>query len=46
VARLEAIAPVRKKRLGAIETPGFVLSEQFFEPLSEEELSLWNEGRK
>jgi len=42
VARLEAIHPVGKKRLGALETPGFVLSEQFFEPLPEEELRLWN----
>ena len=36
VARLEAIHPVAKKRLGVIETPGFVLSEKFFEPLPEE----------
>jgi prevent-host-death family protein len=42
VARLEAIQPVAKKRLGALETPGFVLQEQFFEPLPEEELRLWN----
>jgi antitoxin (DNA-binding transcriptional repressor) of toxin-antitoxin stability system len=42
VARLEAIHPVAKKRLGALETPGFVLSDQFFEPLPEEELRLWN----
>lgn len=44
VARLEAITPAKKKRLGALETPGFVLSEQFFEPLPEEELRLWNGG--
>jgi hypothetical protein len=44
VARLEAIHPIKKKRLGALETPGFVLSEQFFEPLPDEELRLWNEG--
>jgi antitoxin (DNA-binding transcriptional repressor) of toxin-antitoxin stability system len=44
VARMEAIRPVKKKRLGALETPGFVLSEQFFEPLPDEELRLWNEG--
>ncbi|HVA88400.1 MAG TPA: type II toxin-antitoxin system prevent-host-death family antitoxin [Chloroflexota bacterium] len=44
VARLEAIQPVAKKRLGALETPGFVLPEQFFEPLPEEELRLWNGG--
>lgn len=44
VARLEAIQPVKKKRLGALETPGFVLSEKFFEPLPEDELQLWNGG--
>jgi prevent-host-death family protein len=44
VARLEAIHPVAKKRLGALDTPGFVLSQQFFEPLPEEELRLWNGG--
>jgi prevent-host-death family protein len=44
VARLEAIHPVAKKRLGALETLGFVLSEQFLEPLPEEELRLWNGG--
>jgi antitoxin (DNA-binding transcriptional repressor) of toxin-antitoxin stability system len=44
VARLEAIHPQVKKRLGALETPRFVLSEQFFEPLPEDELRLWNEG--
>jgi prevent-host-death family protein len=42
VARLEAVRPVAKKRLGALETPGFVLAEAFFEPLPEEELRLWN----
>jgi prevent-host-death family protein len=42
VARLEAIHPQAKKRLGALETPGFVLADQFFEPLPEEELRLWN----
>jgi antitoxin (DNA-binding transcriptional repressor) of toxin-antitoxin stability system len=42
VARLEPIQPIAKKRLGALETPGFVLSSQFFEPLPEEELRLWN----
>jgi hypothetical protein len=42
VARLEPIRPVAKKRLGALETPGFVLSEKFFEPLDEEELGLWS----
>jgi len=44
VARLEAIHPVAKKRLGALETPGFVLSERFFEPLPEAELGLWDGG--
>ena len=42
VAKLEAIHPVGKKRLGALETSGFVLPASFFEPLPEEELSLWN----
>jgi prevent-host-death family protein len=42
VARLEAIQPVRKKRLGALETPGFVLPEAFFEPLPEDESKLWS----
>ena len=42
VARLEAIQPTAKKRLGALETPGFTLTEAFFEPLPEEELRLWN----
>jgi prevent-host-death family protein len=42
VARLEAIPPVGKKRLGALETPGFVLTDAFFEPLPDEELRLWN----
>jgi prevent-host-death family protein len=42
VARLEAIEPVAKKRLGALETPGFVLTDAFFEPLPEAELRLWN----
>jgi prevent-host-death family protein len=44
VAKLEAIHPVGKKRLGALETPGFVLTEAFFEPLPDEELRLWNGG--
>jgi prevent-host-death family protein len=44
VARLEAIRPIKKKRLGALESSGFVLSEQFFEPLPDEERRLWNEG--
>ena len=42
VARLQAIAPVKKKRLGVRETPGFVLPDSFWDPLPEEELRLWN----
>ncbi|HTF70275.1 MAG TPA: type II toxin-antitoxin system prevent-host-death family antitoxin [Edaphobacter sp.] len=42
VARLEAVHPVRKKRLGAMETPNFVLQDAFFEPLPEEDLKLWD----
>lgn len=41
VAKLEAIQPVKKKRLGVRETPGFVLGDAFWEPLPEEELRLW-----
>ncbi|MGH9620674.1 MAG: type II toxin-antitoxin system Phd/YefM family antitoxin [Bryobacteraceae bacterium] len=41
VAKLEAIHPAKKKRLGALETPGFVLGDAFWEPLPEEELRLW-----
>ena len=44
VARIEAIQPVAKKRLGALDTPGFILSERFFEPLPEEELKLRDGG--
>ena len=42
VARLEAIKPTAKKRLGALETEGFALTPAFFEPLPEDELRLWN----
>ncbi|HEV2280297.1 MAG TPA: type II toxin-antitoxin system prevent-host-death family antitoxin [Acidobacteriaceae bacterium] len=42
VARLQAIEPVMRKRLGALETPGFRLTAAFDEPLPEEELRLWN----
>jgi prevent-host-death family protein len=42
VARLEAIHPVGKKRLGALLNAEFVLTDAFFEPLPEEELRLWN----
>ncbi|HEX3941998.1 MAG TPA: type II toxin-antitoxin system prevent-host-death family antitoxin [Acidobacteriaceae bacterium] len=40
IARLEAIRPTGKKRLGALETPGFALTPAFYEPLPDEEL--WN----
>lgn len=42
VARLEAVKPVRKKRLGALLTPGWKLPESFFDPLPDEELRMWN----
>jgi antitoxin (DNA-binding transcriptional repressor) of toxin-antitoxin stability system len=42
VAKIEAIQPVAKKRLGVRETPGFKLTDAFWEPLPEEELALWN----
>ncbi|MFY9747977.1 MAG: toxin-antitoxin system subunit antitoxin [Acidobacteriaceae bacterium] len=42
VAKIEAVQKVPRKRLGALETPGFALSKAFFEPLPEEELRLWN----
>lgn len=42
VAKLEAVHPIGKKRLGALKTPGFVLTDTFFEPLPEEELRLWS----
>ncbi len=42
VAKLEAIHPVSKKRLGALATPTFTLTEAFFRPLPQKELRLWN----
>ncbi len=42
VARLEAIKPTVKKRLGALEDPNFEIPESFWDPLPEEELKLWN----
>ena len=42
VARLEAIHAIGKRRLGVLETPGFALTDAFFEPLPEAELRLWN----
>ena len=44
VARLEPIKPKAKKRLGFMYTPGFKLTEAFWEPLPEEELRLWEGG--
>jgi antitoxin (DNA-binding transcriptional repressor) of toxin-antitoxin stability system len=44
VARLEAIHPQAKKRLGLRETPGFMLPDSFFEPLPDDELDLWDGG--
>ncbi len=41
VIRLEPIKPFKPKRLGVMETPGFVLGPGFWEPLPEEELRLW-----
>lgn len=42
VAKLEAIHPVGKKRLGVLEEPGFKLTDAFFEPLPEEDLRAWS----
>jgi antitoxin (DNA-binding transcriptional repressor) of toxin-antitoxin stability system len=44
VARLVAVKAAEKQRLGVLETPGFVLSDSFFEPLPEEELRAWGGG--
>jgi antitoxin (DNA-binding transcriptional repressor) of toxin-antitoxin stability system len=41
VAKLEAIHPTPKKRLGGLEDPNFVLTDAFWEDLPEEELRLW-----
>ncbi len=41
VAKLVAMEPKKKRRLGILETPGFKLPDDFFEPLAEEELRLW-----
>ena len=41
VAKLEAIHPTPKKRLGGLEDPNFVLRDAFWEDLPEEELKLW-----
>jgi prevent-host-death family protein len=41
VARLEAIEPVKKQRLGLLYNPDFVLPPDFDDPMPEEELKLW-----
>jgi antitoxin (DNA-binding transcriptional repressor) of toxin-antitoxin stability system len=46
VAKIEAIKPVKKSRFGFMETPGFELTDAFWEPLPEEELALWNGRRR
>lgn len=42
VARIEAIEPVKHKRLGLLYDPNFKLTDAFFEPLPDDELRLWN----
>jgi antitoxin (DNA-binding transcriptional repressor) of toxin-antitoxin stability system len=42
IARLEAIQPIARKRLGVLEPPGFSFTPAFYEPLPEDELRLWN----
>ena len=42
VARLEAVAQKKTKRLGARLKPGWVMPESFWAPLPEEELRFWN----
>jgi antitoxin (DNA-binding transcriptional repressor) of toxin-antitoxin stability system len=41
IAKLEAIQPTPKKRIGGLEDPNFVLTDAFWEDLPEEELKLW-----
>ena len=41
VAKLEPVESVAKKRLGAMEIPGFVPTDAIFDPLPEDELRLW-----
>ena len=45
-AENKSVDAATKKRLGALETPGFVLSPAFFQPLNEEELELWDGGNE
>ena len=46
MAPLVAVNAAEKKRLGLLETPGFVLPDSFFEPLPEEELGAWEGNRE
>jgi antitoxin (DNA-binding transcriptional repressor) of toxin-antitoxin stability system len=41
VAKLEAIHPTPKQRIGGLEDPNFVLTDAFWEDLPEEELKYW-----
>ena len=42
VAKLVAVKPRKVKRLGLLEIPGFVLPEDFFAPLPDDELKFWS----
>jgi len=44
VAKLEGIQPKHPRRLGLLDTPGFKIPDSFWEPLSEDELDLWDGG--
>jgi antitoxin (DNA-binding transcriptional repressor) of toxin-antitoxin stability system len=41
IAKLEALHPTPKKRIGGLEDPNFVLTDAFWEDLPEDELKLW-----
>jgi antitoxin (DNA-binding transcriptional repressor) of toxin-antitoxin stability system len=41
IAKLEAIHPTPKQRIGGLEDPNFVLTDAFWEDLPEDELKLW-----
>ena len=41
MVELTPVKPVVTKRLGVLETPGFVIPESFWDDLPEEELALW-----
>ena len=44
VAKLEPIQLVEKKPLGALLTPGFELTDAFWEPMSDEECGYGDDG--